>query len=91
METGMNNKDTLNMTISSVMRKEKYKVVHVRFERQVDGKKHFAEATVPDCEFKKVYGFTEEEIVNLRFYLKEHVQDIFEEAQKINDKEFWLK
>ena len=87
----MGQQETLNLTISSVMRKDNEKVVHVRFERDQEGKKHFAEGIVPECSFEKIYGFTEEEVAQLKFYLKEHVQDIFEEAQKINDKEFWLK
>ena len=87
----MDQQETLNLTISSVMRKDNEKVVHVRFERDQEGKKHFAEGIVPECSFEKIYGFTEEEVAQLKFYLKEHVQDIFEEAQKSNDKEFWLK
>ncbi|MGN0169717.1 MAG: hypothetical protein ACI39H_03030 [Lachnospiraceae bacterium] len=87
----MDRQETLNLTISSVMGKGDERVVHVRFERDQDGKQHFAEGIVPECSFERIYGFTEEEVAQLKFYLKEHVQDIFEEAQKINDKEFWLK
>ncbi len=83
--------EALNMTISSVMKQKGRKIVYLRFERKQEGKVHFAEGSVPDCEFEKVYGFSEEELAQLRFYMKENVQDIFEEAQKINDKEFWLK
>ena len=86
----MNQEEQVNMTISSVMKKKGQRIVHVRFERKQDGKLHYAEGTVPDGEFEKVYGFSEEELAQLKFYMKENVHQIFEEAQKINDKEFWL-
>ncbi|SFQ35339.1 hypothetical protein SAMN02910358_01704 [Lachnospiraceae bacterium XBB1006] len=87
----MKQEENINMTISSVMKQKGEKVVYVRFERMQGGKRHFAEGIVPNCTFEKVYGFTEEEVAQLKFYLKENVHTIFEEAQKINDKEFWLK
>lgn len=86
----MKQEEQVNMTISSVMKKKGQKVVHVRFERKQDGKLHFAEGIVPDCTFERVYGFSEEEMAQLKFYLKENMHTIFEEAQKINEKEFWL-
>lgn len=87
----MGSNDTLQMTISSVMRKEKGKVVYVRFERREGEKVHFAEGVIPDCTFEKSYGFSDEEMAQLKFYLKENVAEIFEQAQKINDKEIWLR
>ncbi|MCR4955529.1 MAG: hypothetical protein K6A30_02475 [Lachnospiraceae bacterium] len=87
----MDHQETLNMTYSGIMRRGKEKVVYVRFERTVDGQRQYAEATIGDCEFGKVFGFSEEEIASLKFYLKENMHSIFEQAQKINDKEFWLK
>lgn len=86
----MSKDDTLQMTISSVMRREKEKIVHVRFERHDEDKIHFAEGILPDCIWERSYGFTEDEMVQLKFYLKEHMTDIFEQAQKINDNEIWL-
>lgn len=83
--------DTLNMTFSSIMRRKKEKVVHVRFERSGSKGVEYAEAVIPDCTFEQVYGFTEEELAQLKFYLQAHIHDIFEKAQKINDQEFWLK
>ena len=87
----MEQKETLNMTISSVMRRNKEKVVYVRFERMGESGIEYAEAIVPKCSFDKIYGFSEEEIAQLKFYLREHVLEIFDEAQKINEQEFFLK
>lgn len=87
----MDNNSQMNMTYSGIMRKDKKKVVYVRFERQVNGETEFAEAVLPEGTIEKSMGFTPEECKALEFYLKENCQDIFERAQKINDEIFWLK
>lgn len=83
--------EQLKMTYSGIMRKNKEKVVHVRFERTVDGKTEFAEGILPDCLVEKSIGFTLEECKALEFYMKENCDSIFEQAQKINDDVFWLR
>lgn len=86
-----NNSEEMRMTYSSVMRKGKEKVVHIRFERETDGKTEFAEGLLPDCLIEKSIGFTLEECKALEFYMKENCESIFAQAQKINDDVFWLR
>ena len=86
-----NKNEELRMTHSSVMRKGKEKVVHIRFEREVDGKIEFAEGLLPACLIEKSIGFSLEECKALEFYMTEHCKEIFEQAQKINDDVFWLR
>ncbi len=86
-----NKHEEMRMTYSSVMRKGKEKVVHIRFEREVDGKTEFAEGILPECLIEKSIGFTLEECKALEFYMKENCESIFEQAQKINDDVFWLR
>lgn len=88
---GNQKNEEMRMTYSSVMRKGKEKVVHIRFERVVDGKTEFAEGLLPEGLIEKSIGFTIEECKALEFYMKENCAQIFEQAQKINDDVFWLR
>ena len=82
----------MRMTYSGIMRKNKEKVVHVRFERTAaDGKIEFAEGILPEGLIEKSIGFSLEECKALEFYLTENCAEIFEQAQKINDDVFWLR
>lgn len=78
------NSKELTFTYSGILTKENQKVVSVRFERIVNGKKEFAEGILPKCDIIKSEGFLEEEIENLEVYLMENVDDIMNKAKQIS-------
>lgn len=69
----------LKITHSAVLNKQGKPFVSVMIEREKD----FAEGGVPKCRIVKSQGFDEEEIGELEEYLRNHEQEIIEEAKKI--------
>lgn len=70
----------IKMTHSSVLNKQGKPFVSVMIEREKD----CAEGSVPECRITKSQGFDEEEIRELEEYLRNHGQEIIEEAKKIS-------
>lgn len=70
----------LKMTHSSVLNKQGKPFVSVMIERERD----CAEGSVPECRIIKSQGFNEEEVCELEAYLRNHRQEIIEEAKKIS-------
>ncbi len=69
----------LKITHSSVLNKQGKPFVSVMIEREED----YAEGGVPECRITKSKGFNEEEIGELEEYLRNHGQEILNEAKKI--------
>lgn len=69
----------LKITHSSVLNKQGKPFVSVMIEREQD----CAEGSVPECRITKSKGFDEEEIGELEEYLRNHGQEIIDEAKKI--------
>lgn len=70
----------IKMTHSAVLNKQGKPFVSVMIEREKD----CAEGSVPECRITKAQGFDEEEIRELEEYLRNHGQEIIEEAKKIS-------
>lgn len=69
----------LKITHSAVLNKQGKPFVSVMIEREKD----CAEGSVPECRITKSQGFSEEEICELEEYLRNHGQEIIEDAKKI--------
>lgn len=67
------------------------KLVRVCFERQKEGKRQFAEGTVPAGKIDSSFGFSEEEIAKLEEYLKENSAEIMLRAREITGITHWLR
>lgn len=76
--------EEIKMTQTGLIPGKKGSVVHVCFERSKDKETNYAEVIMPSCRVISNKGFQEEEIEQLRIYLKAHKQDILVAAKKIN-------
>lgn len=74
----MNNE--IRMSVSSMTRKDDKKAIYVMFQ---DGKKS-AEFEVPEIKLLSNEGFSEEEIDQLKEYMANSLDDIYEVAKKVN-------
>lgn len=92
-EYGMNRgtNESLTMTYSSVVTKDKKRAVCVRFERLHTQKIDYAEAILPECDVVKQEGFTAEEILQLEEYLKANRKEILEKAKGLSNFMHWFK
>ncbi|MFA9377263.1 MAG: hypothetical protein ACERKZ_10990 [Lachnotalea sp.] len=82
---GNENKE-LKMTHSCILSRGKEKIVRVTFESNDS----YAEGIVPSGKIEKQHGFTEDEIEQLKIYLKINKQDILEKAKKITGITHWF-
>lgn len=80
--------DELRMTYSGLLLKGDEKIVRVCFER---GKSDIAEGTVPRGTIEKSNGFSQEELEQLSYYLRENAHDIMKQAKEVNFLKSWLK
>jgi hypothetical protein len=83
----MDKGEELRMTYSGLLLKDGEKMVRVCFER---GKRGYAEGVVPRGEIVKSSGFTEEEIEQLRVYIRENATDIINKAKEVHFLNEWL-
>ncbi len=83
----MDKGEELRMTYSGLLLKDGEKMVRVCFER---GKHGYAEGVVPRGEIVKSSGFTEEEIEQLRVYIRENATDIINKAKEVHFLNEWL-
>ena len=74
----MNNE--IRMSVSSMTRKDDKKAIYVMFQ---DGKKS-AEFEVPEIKLLSNDGFSDEEINQLKEYMANSLDDIYEVAKKVN-------
>ena len=72
----------IEMTISSVVRKDRKERIFVGFYDKSAGKE--AEAVIPGFIFIKNKGFSEEELKALKIYLEEEQSDILKKARTVN-------
>jgi len=72
--------DEINMILSGIVKKDGRKIARVSFLRNKD----FAEGILPDCEIVSSEGFDEDEIEQLKIYLKLNSEDLMSQAKKIN-------
>lgn len=80
------NKD-IKMSVSSVTRSKEKKAVYVFFQ---DGEKT-AEFTVPGCELLKNNGFSDEDISQLKAYITNEQDTIFDMAKQVNPLKAMMK
>lgn len=75
--------DDIILTFSNIEEKEGFDEICVRFERPNDKQGFdFAEGKLPNNEFYKTYGFSEDELLELESYLKNNAYIIWEIAQE---------
>lgn len=72
--------------ISGILTKEGRKFARISFMRGDE----YAEFIVPDGLLDRRKGFTEEEITKLFRYVREHRDDILEQAKEVNPLKNWL-
>ncbi|MBR4144262.1 MAG: hypothetical protein IK014_00375 [Lachnospiraceae bacterium] len=80
------NKD-IKMSVSSMTRSKEKKAVYVFFQ---DGEKT-AEFTVPGCELLKNNGFSDEDISQLKAYITNEQDTIFDMAKQVNPLKAMMK
>jgi len=74
--------DNIILTHSDMLREQTGRRVIVRFERPGSNGFDFAEGTLPECVFRKTYGFSEDELFDLQDYLRCNAVLIWDYAQK---------
>lgn len=70
----------MKLCVSGIASKEGKKIAYVLFEEE--GKS--AEAVIPECRVIANNGFSEKEIGRLEEYLKEHLEELKQQALTIN-------
>ena len=80
----ISNADKIIMTHTGRISGKKGKVIHVCFERKVDGRQDYAEILLPNLKVVNVHGFDDGEIAQLRLYLKGEEKEIIKSAKQIN-------
>ncbi len=75
-----NRKEEMQMVVSGRLVKDGRKIVRVSFFR--DGS--YADAILPDAVIEKSEGFDRGELIMLEQYLKEHTQEIYDQAKTVN-------
>lgn len=84
---GMGKSEEVRMTYSGVVpQKGGGRIVHVVFERGKD----IAEGIVPPGKIVKSSGFTEEEVAQLKIYLKQQEAEILAKAKEVHPLRNWL-
>ena len=74
--------DGVALTHSDMLMEDHSRRVYVYFERPNERGFDFAEGLLPECVFTKTYGFSEDELFELRDYLRCNAPLIWEFAQK---------
>ncbi len=76
----------IKMSVSTMTRTKDSKAVYVVFE---DGSKN-AEFALPECKLVSNNGFSDEEIVQLKDYVENEQDSIYDVAKKINPMKAFL-
>ena len=83
----MGKSEEMRMTYSGVVpQKGGGRIVHVVFERGKD----IAGGVVPPGRIEKSSGFTEEEVAQLKIYLKQQEAEILAKAKEVHPLRNWL-
>ena len=79
--------DDVVLTFSNIEERNGFDEISVRFERATKNGFDFAEGKLPDNQFYKTYGFSEDDIMRLENYLRNNSFLIWEMAreQKVGD------
>ena len=80
-------KKDIKMSVSTMTRSKEKKAVYVFFQ---DGEKT-AEFTVPGCELLKNNGFSDEDISQLKAYITNEQDTIFDMAKQVNPLKAMMK
>ncbi|MDE6911173.1 MAG: hypothetical protein K2P44_11965 [Lachnospiraceae bacterium] len=84
MDIKINDGDKVTMTHTGLLPGKSGKVIHVCFERKMDGRDDYAEIVLPSRNVVNARGFDEGEIAQLQLYLKEQEKSIIKNAKQIN-------
>ena len=82
--------DSVTMTYSSLLLKNGKKAICVRYERSSLNGVDFAELLLPECNVTAQKGFTEDELVQLKFYTKANKDDILQKSKGISNIMHWF-
>jgi hypothetical protein len=74
--------DNIVLTHSDMEQSPSGRIVRFHFERANEHGFDFAEGEIPSFQFNKCYGFSEDELLALKTYLKDNAFLIWEYAQK---------
>ena len=84
MEISIINNDKITMTHTGLLPGKNGKIIHVCFERKINGRNDYAEIVLPGRKVVNVKGFDDGEIAQLQLYLKEQEKSIIKNAKQIN-------
>ncbi len=73
--------DNIVLTFSDIEEKNGFDEITVYFERPNDNGFDFAEGKLPENQFYKCYGFSEEELMKLNKYIRNNASLIWKIAQ----------
>lgn len=73
--------EDVSLTYTGIMKQGDKKIIKIRFTR--NGEKDFAECILPGGKIEKSQGFSEKELVSLRFYLKANEKELYQKAKEI--------
>jgi len=73
--------DNIVLTFSDIEEKNGFDEITVYFERPNDNGFDFAEGKLPENQFYKCYGFSEDELMKLNKYIKNNASLIWKIAQ----------
>lgn len=73
--------DDVSMTYSGIIKKDKEKIVRIRFTRNEE--RDYAECVIPGGRIEKSEGFSDKELASLRFYLKANEKELMLKAKEI--------
>ena len=74
--------DDIILTHSDMVFEDHSHYVTFRFERANENGFDYAEGVLPCCAFNKLYGFSEDEVFELKKYIKNNSPLIWDYAQK---------
>lgn len=85
-----NENETFTMTYSSLLQKDGKKAICIRFERTEKGAQDFAEFLLPTCNILTYKGFDEEELSQLKIYLKGNKDSLLKKSKEISTITHWF-
>lgn len=74
--------DDVVLTFSDIEEYNGFDRITVRFERPADNGFDFAEGILPENQFLKTYGFSEDELMQMEMYLRNNCFLIWEMARE---------
>ena len=74
--------DNIILTFGDIEDKGYYEQIPIRFERANDNGFDFAEINIPQMKFTKLFGFSEEELIDLKNYVSDNSSLIWDMARE---------